>query len=136
MFCDRLHINTINFMRALVLLRSLHMKKPTKLMRIYLTAKGLRRIGLPLTFFLLYSSHCLTQETNSSASGRVYSNENEKIPGVTRYGNWNFRFVTRNMKICSTSTTKAFGQRRSISISVGNSLKVACCIFFHTRSSV
>jgi hypothetical protein len=83
-FCDRLHINAIKFMQAFVLLCSLHMKKPTKKpMRFCLTAKGLRRIGLSLTFFVLYCSFCFSQETNSNALGRVYSDANEKIAGVT-----------------------------------------------------
>jgi hypothetical protein len=52
-------------------------------MRFCLTTKGLRRIGLSLTFFVLYCPCCFSQETNSNASGRVYSNDNEKIAGVT-----------------------------------------------------
>ena len=52
-------------------------------MRICLTTKALKEVGLPLTFFLFYSYQCFTQETNSSASGRVYSDDNEKIAGAT-----------------------------------------------------
>jgi hypothetical protein len=52
-------------------------------MRICLTAKKLKVIGLALTFLFLSSYHCFTQETNSRASGRVYSDDGEKIEGVT-----------------------------------------------------